>query len=110
MPGKMRWCLTENTHRYKAVTSCARTGFGAEPAGNRNNNGSQFNNRGLNVNYWSSSVTSATNAWNRQFNYNNAQVNRNNNSRSNGFSVRCVRESTGNRHKRADFFQAAYST
>jgi hypothetical protein len=92
-------------HRYKAVTSCVQTGFGAVPAGNRNNNGSQFSNRGTNVYYWSSSVNSAANAWNRQFNYNNAQVNRNNNSRSNGFSVRCVqRESTGNRHKRAVFF------
>jgi hypothetical protein len=43
-------------------------------------------------------VGSSTNAWYRQLNYNNAQVNRNLNNRSNGFAVRCVRESK--RHKR----------
>jgi uncharacterized protein (TIGR02145 family) len=100
----MRWCLTENMHRYKAVTPCVQTGFGAVPAGNRNNNGSQFGGRGTNVNYWSSSVNSATNAWRRNFDYNNAQVNRNNSNRSNGFSVRCVRESTRNRHKDGFFY------
>jgi hypothetical protein len=90
-------------HRYKVVIPCVQAGFGAVPAGYRNNNGSQFSNRGTNVNYWSSSVGSSTNAWNRQFNNNNAQVNRNLNSRSNGFAVRCVRESTRNRHKGAGF-------
>jgi hypothetical protein len=63
------------------------------PAGHRNNNGSQFYNRGLNVNYWSSSVGSSSNAWNRNLNYDNAQAARWLNNRSNGVSVRCVRES-----------------
>jgi uncharacterized protein (TIGR02145 family) len=64
------------------------------PAGYRNNNGSNFNNRGNEADFWSSSAYSGTNAWNREFNYNRTDVNRNNNNRSNGFSVRCIRDST----------------
>jgi uncharacterized protein (TIGR02145 family) len=89
----MRWRLIENVHRYKAVTPYARTGFGAVPAGHRNYTGSQFYNRGLNAIYWSSSVGSSSLAWYRNFNYSNAQVERYLNYRSNGFAVRCVRES-----------------
>ncbi|MDR2449472.1 MAG: fibrobacter succinogenes major paralogous domain-containing protein [Prevotellaceae bacterium] len=96
--------MTENTHRYKAVTSCAWSGFGAAPAGNRNNNGAQFYNRGIEAIYWSSSVGSSANAWRRGFGSGNAQVNRNLNSRSNGFSVRCVRESKGTGAKERFFF------
>jgi uncharacterized protein (TIGR02145 family) len=99
----MRWRLIENAHRYKAVTPYARTGFGAVPAGYRNYNGLQFNNRGLSVHYWSSSVGSSSYAWYRDFNYNNAQVNRNLNYRSNGLSVRCVRESKKHKHKLTAF-------
>jgi uncharacterized protein (TIGR02145 family) len=73
------------------------------PAGNRNYNGAQFNNRGTNVRYWSSSVGSSANAWYRGFDYNTAQVNRNLNNRSNGFAVRCVRESKGTSAKETDF-------
>jgi hypothetical protein len=69
-------------------------GFSVLPAGNRANNGSQFNNRGIEANFWSSSAYSDANAWNRNFNYNEARVNRNNPNRSNGLSVRCVRDST----------------
>ncbi|NDC72414.1 MAG: hypothetical protein EBZ62_03040 [Sphingobacteriia bacterium] len=42
--------------------------------------------------WWSSSVSSASNAWNRNLNYNNSNINRNNNNRTNGFSVRCCRD------------------
>jgi hypothetical protein len=70
-------------------------GFRVLPAGYRNYDGSNFYNRGNNAFFWSSSAYSATNAWNRYFNYNNATVNRNNNNnRSYGFSVRCIRDST----------------
>ena len=65
--------------------------FTALPGGYRNNNGT-FNNIGNNGNWWSSTENSATNAWNRNLNYNNAEVNRNNNNKNNGFSVRCVRD------------------
>jgi uncharacterized protein (TIGR02145 family) len=67
-------------------------GFGAVPAGNRANNGSQFGGRGTYVNYWSSSVASSSNAWRRAFDYNYAQVSRYSSNRSLGFSVRCVRD------------------
>ncbi len=69
------------------------------PAGYRNNNGSDLRNRGNNVFYWSSSVYSAANAWRRNFNYSRSDANRNNNNRSNGFSVRCVRESRNGKGK-----------
>jgi hypothetical protein len=64
------------------------------PAGNRNNDGSNFYNRGNEAIFWSSSAYSSSNAWNRNFNYNNGNVNRNNNNRSRGYSVRCIRDST----------------
>jgi uncharacterized protein (TIGR02145 family) len=73
-----------------AVTSIAGL-----PGGNRNNNGT-FNNLGNNGNWWSSSQNNTTNAWNRNLNYNNANANRNNNNKTNGFSVRCVRDLIGN--------------
>jgi len=58
-------------------------------AGNRNTNGS-FNNLSSNGNFWSS-VQSGSNAWNRNLNSGNATVNRNANSKANGFSVRCLK-------------------
>jgi hypothetical protein len=63
----------------------------ALPGGYRNNNGN-FNNIGNNANFWSSTESNRNNAWNRNLNYNNAEVNRNNNNKQNGFSVRCVRD------------------
>ncbi|NCU40047.1 hypothetical protein EOL99_04145 [Candidatus Falkowbacteria bacterium] len=62
-------------------------------AGNRNTNGS-FNNLGSNLNLWSSSESSSTNAWRRNFNTSYSTVNRNTNNKGNGFSVRCL-TSTG---------------
>lgn len=59
-------------------------------AGNRNTDGS-FNNRGTNANFWSS-TQSSTNAWNRNLNSTNATVNRNANTKANGFSVRCLKD------------------
>jgi uncharacterized protein (TIGR02145 family) len=86
-PGEGQWVDNSTTRGTNA------TGFGAVPAGHRNNNGSQFYNRGLNVNYWSSSVGGSASAWYRYLGYNNAQVYRTNGYRSNGLSVRCVRDS-----------------
>ncbi|MCK4677889.1 MAG: hypothetical protein KAT48_07140 [Bacteroidales bacterium] len=63
----------------------------ALPGGNRNNNGG-LNNLGNNVNFWSSTENSGSNAWNRKLNYNNDKVNRNNNYKTNGFSVRCLED------------------
>jgi len=66
------------------------------PGGYRNNNGT-FNNIGNNGFWWSSSENDTTNAWNRNLNYNNGNANRNNNNKKNGFSVRCLRDSIGNK-------------
>ena len=60
------------------------------PAGYRNNNGN-YNNMGNNGYFWSSTETNSNNAWRRNLNYNNSEVNRNNNNKTNGYSVRCVR-------------------
>jgi hypothetical protein len=49
-------------------------------------------------------VGNSSNAWYRNFDYNNAQANRNLNYRSYGFSVRCVRESKRHKHQRIGFF------
>jgi uncharacterized protein (TIGR02145 family) len=76
---------------YDANYGTNSSGFGAVPAGYRNNNGSQFGTRGIGVSYWSSSVGSSSNAWYRGLYYNNAQVSRSLNYRSLGFSVRCVK-------------------
>lgn len=72
-----------------------RSGFSALPGGNRNNNGN-FNNVGNNAYFWSSSPN-GSNAWNRKLNSGNDNVNRNNNNQRNGFSVRCVRDDSGDR-------------
>lgn len=54
-----------------------------------NGNGSSWNNRGSNGNYWSRSFNSARNA--RNLNFNSGGVNpQNNNNRYNGFAVRPV--------------------
>jgi uncharacterized protein (TIGR02145 family) len=58
-------------------------------SGNRNTDGS-YNNLGWNLNLWSSTPNGASNAWNRNLNSTYATVNRNNNARAYGFSVRCL--------------------
>ncbi|MBN1339610.1 MAG: hypothetical protein JXA03_09820 [Bacteroidales bacterium] len=63
--------------------------FSALPGGNYNSG--TYNNMGNNGNWWSATENSSTNAWNRNMNYDNGSVNRNNNNKTNGFSVRCVR-------------------
>jgi uncharacterized protein (TIGR02145 family) len=67
-------------------------GFDAVPAGHRTNNGSRFYYRGTFVDYWCSSVGDGTYAWYRYFGYSQAQVIRNINNRSFGFSVRCIKD------------------
>ena len=57
-----------------------------------NGNGSSWNNRGSNGNYWSRSLNSAANG--RNLNFNSSGVNsQNNNNRFNGFPVRPVQQS-----------------
>ena len=61
----------------------------AFPGGNSNSG--SFNNASNYGCWWSATENNATNAWNRNLNYNNATVNRNNNNKTNGFSMRCVK-------------------
>ena len=57
-----------------------------------NGNGTSWNNRGSNGNYWSSTLNSAANG--RNLNFNSGGVNpQNNNNRFNGFPVRPVQQS-----------------
>jgi len=65
--------------------------FSVIPAGYRNTDGT-FNNIGKNGNFWSSTEKSENNAWKRKLNYNNSEVNRNNNNKTSGSSVRCLRD------------------
>ncbi len=58
-----------------------------------NGNGTTWNNRGSNGNYWSSSLASATNG--RNLNFNSGGVNpQNTNNRFNGFTRRAVQHTT----------------
>ena len=65
-------------------------------AGLRNNNSGQFANTSTNGYYWSSSPNYGGNRNAGNLNFNASNVNPlNNNNRSNGFPVRCVRASAG---------------
>ena len=66
----------------------------ALPGGNGNSSGS-FNNVGNNGNWWSATENNASNAYNRNMNYSNANVNRNSNNQSNLYSVRCLQDCMG---------------
>jgi uncharacterized protein (TIGR02145 family) len=67
------------------------TGFTALPGGNRGTDGS-FYDLGGNGFWWSSSEGSASSAWLRSMFYGGASVTRVNYSKSNGFSVRCLKD------------------
>jgi len=56
-----------------------------------NANGSSLNNQGSNANWWSSTVNSATNAYNLNLNSSNIYP-QNTNNKYNGFSVRCIQD------------------
>ena len=66
----------------------------ALPGGNGNSDGS-FNNVGNNGNWWSATENDADNAYNRNMNYDKSNVNRNNNNKSNLYSVRCLQDCNG---------------
>ncbi len=65
--------------------------FTVFPAGYRNTDGT-FDYIGKNGNFWSSTEKSENNAWKRNLNYNNSEVKRNNNNKTSGSSVRCLRD------------------
>jgi uncharacterized protein (TIGR02145 family) len=67
------------------------SGFSAEPGGLRVVNG-DFSQVGIYGLWWSSSLSGA-NAWHRNLDYSNGNIQRTNNNRAYGFSVRCIRDS-----------------
>jgi uncharacterized protein (TIGR02145 family) len=77
---------------YNANYGTDDYGFRMLPSGYRHNNGSYFAYRGSYAFFWSSSAYSSTSAWCRQFYYNFATEYRTSNSRSTGYSVRCIRD------------------
>ncbi len=66
-------------------------GFSALPGGFRDSNGS-FSDIRNNASFWSASELNSTNALNRNLNYFNSNVNRTNNVKSVGYSVRCIKD------------------
>ena len=65
------------------------SGFGAVPAGDWLNG---FYDAGNNAYFWSSTELGSVHAWGRYLNYNYADVKRLNDTKSFGFSVRCLRD------------------
>ena len=67
------------------------SGFNALPGGSRSSSGSFYNLGGRGY-WWSSSEGSGTGAWSRKLYYSNDQVYRSNFSKTDGFSVRCLKD------------------
>jgi|UPI0004B21181 uncharacterized protein (TIGR02145 family) len=73
------------------VAATNESGFTGLPGGSRDMNG-LFVNLGTNGNWWSSSEINASTSWSRYLNYNNGNVGIYNLNKSNGYSVRCVKD------------------
>jgi uncharacterized protein (TIGR02145 family) len=74
---------------YKAKRNAS--GFTATPAGYRVYNGAFLNLNLISV-WWSATGFNEGNSWGRRFSYNSNSVERNMDGKSNGFSVRCVKD------------------
>jgi uncharacterized protein (TIGR02145 family) len=66
------------------------SGFTGLPGGFRGND-SNFNNLTQLGFFWSSTQADASSAWNRKLNYDTAVVTKYNSFKTDGFSVRCIR-------------------
>ncbi len=87
--GKMK--ETGTTHWNSPNTGATNeSGFTALPGGLRNSSGSLYY-LGSRGHWWSSTESSGTIAWSRYLYYDYDQVIRNNNGKTNGFSVRCLK-------------------
>ncbi|MDR0982706.1 MAG: fibrobacter succinogenes major paralogous domain-containing protein, partial [Culturomica sp.] len=76
---------------YSSSTSGTNTsGWDGRPGGHRLNSGGTFYYVGARGNWWSSSEYSSSGAWNRYLYYGGARVYRNTDTKSYGFSVRCL--------------------
>ena len=88
--GKMKATGTSlwNTPNTEATNSSGFTGL---PGGYRDGNGT-FSYVGNNGGWWSSSENSTTSAWNRYLNYSDGYADRSGGNKTDGFSVRCLRD------------------
>jgi uncharacterized protein (TIGR02145 family) len=93
------WRGTDQGRQLKSTdlwTSSASTsgtnssGWRALPGGYRVSSGGTFGNLGTSGHWWSSSESSSSNAWDRNMNYSVAGVYRPNDTKSFGWSVRCL--------------------
>jgi uncharacterized protein (TIGR02145 family) len=83
---------TGTTHWYSPNTSADNSsGFSGLPAGYRSYGGS-FNGRGTNAYFWSSTEFDAFTAYGRGLNFNDAGLSSGNSGKTNGFSVRCLKD------------------
>jgi len=76
---------------YSGITNTNSSGFTGLPGGYRYNNGTFFN-VGSHGGWWSSSETSTADAWTRGLDYTIGIAFRINYSKTNGFSLRCLRD------------------
>ena len=85
------WNSSSNTCAVGNNTAANNdAGFSAVPAGGCY--GSSFNGAGNYADFWSSTQSDSSNAYGRNLYYGSAYVGRYNDSKSNGFSVRCLRD------------------
>ena len=83
-------CKRCHGKRKSILCHSAEFAFAAVPAGNCFNG--NFNDFGNNAYFWSATQNDDNNAWYRNLNSNDSNVNRNNDNKDNGFSVRCLRD------------------
>lgn len=81
----------KKVYRTEPPVSATESGDRKSVCGYRNHSGGGFNNLGAEADWWSSSV-GGTGSWDRELNTGYTSVYRNAVARSNGLSVRCVRD------------------
>ncbi|MBN1338601.1 MAG: hypothetical protein JXA03_04720, partial [Bacteroidales bacterium] len=88
---------TGTTHWNSPNTGATNfSGFTALPGGRRDPSG-DFNVIG-DYSYWWSASQSGSNRWSRRLHFINVQINRNEHSKSYGFSIRCLKDSLESNH------------
>lgn len=79
-------------HNTKTATNNLANALKIPLAGDRDIDGSTFDYRGFTASLWSSSAFDATTAYNRNLNYSNTSVERGDEDKLYGFSVRCMKD------------------
>jgi uncharacterized protein (TIGR02145 family) len=81
-----------NWYYYASTLGTDNYKFRILPSGIRQHDGSIFRYRGTIAGFWSSSASTATNAWRLRIDASLSNVNRSDVARAGGFSVRCIRD------------------